>query len=156
MIPYSKVITWFKAPDLTDEEYVIGEDNTGFMLENLGSMNVRREVAERGHEYYTHSRVSYIYLDGVHGRAIVEGSEPYELEFELINGEIRNLSCSCYCTYPCKHEFAAMLQLRETLDLIRKNYGDQYDQTGYFAAISKKALMSVVLNRAETGTISLN
>ena len=30
------------------------------------------------------------------------------------------------------------------------------NQTGYFAAISKKTLMSVVLNRAETGTISLN
>lgn len=156
VIPYSKVITWFKAPDLADEEYVTGEDNTGFMLENLASMNVRHEIAERGHEYYINNKVSYICLDGIHGRAIVEGSKPYELEFDLVDGEIRNLVCSCYCSYPCKHEFAAMLQLRETLDLIRKNYGEQYAQTGYFAAISKKTLMSVVLNRAETGTITLN
>ena len=72
------------------------------------------------------SRVRYICLDGSKGHAIVEGTQIYELEFEYQNGEIRNLTCSCFCSYPCKHEFAAMLQLRETLELIAKNYEPQY------------------------------
>ena len=85
----------------------------------------------------------------------MEGSQIYELEFEYINGVIRNLTCTCFCSYPCKHEFAAMLQLRETLELIAKNYESQYKTSNYFAAVVKGTLMSFAVEGKESGSILL-
>lgn len=156
-IPYSKVITWFKAPGFDDEEYVTGDgEDEGFFLDELSEMGIQHEVAERGIEYYRENRVSYLSLDGIHGRAIVEGTEPYVLDFEYIEGEVCNLVCDCYCKYRCKHELATMLQLRDALSMIEKNYGDQYARTGYFAALSKPAFMRFVFDRRKTGSFVLD
>ena len=156
VIPYSKVVSWFKAPSFDEEEYITGEEGGGFLLEDLSSMKIRQEIAERGHDYYRNNKVAYLCLDGIHGKAIVTGSEPYEIEFDFIDGEISNLVCNCFCTYCCKHEFAAMLQLRETLDMIRKHYDDQYARTGYFAALSKSAFLTYVLDHTQTGTFTFH
>ena len=155
MLPYSKVISWFKAPDKEDDLYVSGNDDSGFQLDDLSTMKVGHDIAERGHDYYMESRVRYICLAGTKGRAIVEGSRTYELEFECQNMEIRNLTCNCFCSYPCKHEFAAMLQLRETLELIAKNYEPRYKERGYFAAVAKGTLMSFAVDSKEEGSILL-
>ena len=155
VLPYSKVISWFKAPDKGDDIYASGKDDSGFNLNDLSTMEISHDVAERGHNYYMESRVRYICLDGTKGRAIVEGTQIYELEFEYQNDEIRNLTCSCFCSYPCKHEFAAMLQLRETLKLITKNYEAQYQASNYFAAVFKGTLMSIAVDGKETGSILL-
>lgn len=152
-IPFEKVKTWFKAPE-GDEEYAVSNDDTKhFPLDDLTKMNISHDIADRGHAYYMENKVSYISVDGNHGYAIVEGSEPYEIEFDYYEGEISNLICSCFCSYTCKHEFAAMLQLRETLELITKNYENEHND--YFAAISKKIFMSIVMNKKESGRISL-
>ena len=118
-------------------------------------MNVSAAVAERGHEYYMENKVKYISVDDDKGYAIVEGSENYEVEFEYRNGEISRLVCSCFCSYNCKHEFAAMLQLRETLKLIEKNYADEYECTGYFAAVSKGTLFGFAIDGKEKGGFTL-
>ena len=55
-------------------------------------------------------------------RAIVEGTEFYEVEFTLEAGQIRSLMCDCPYPEICKHEYAVMLQLKETLDLISPRY----------------------------------
>ncbi len=152
-IPFSKVLTWFKAPE-SDEDYVSGNDETkSFPLEDLSKMNISPSIADRGHNYYLENRVSYLYIDGTHGRGIVEGSENYEIEFDYIEGEISNLKCSCFCSGACKHEFAAMLQLKESLELITENYENQYN--GYFAIISKGVFMNTVMNKKKSGKISL-
>ena len=154
-LPYSKVISWFKAPDKEEDVYVSGNDDSSFQLDDLSTMKVSHDIAERGHDYYMESRVRYICLDGTKGRAIVEGSQIYELEFECENREIRNLTCNCFCSYPCKHEFAAMLQLRETLELIAKNYESQHKATNYFAAVVKGTLMSFAIDGKDAGSILL-
>lgn len=156
VIPYEKIITWFKAPELDEEEYITGEGDDSFLLENLSSMNFDLSVAERGHNYFVNNRVSYISLDGIHGTAIVEGSKPYVVEFDYADGEISNLICDCFCNYHCKHEFAAMLQLRETLDMLQKHYSDQYEKSEYFAALSKSAFLKYVLGHSETGTFTFH
>ena len=155
VLPYSKVISWFKAPDKKDDIYASGNDDSSFNLNDLSTMKISHEIAERGHDYCMESRVRYICLDGAKGRAIVEGSQIYELEFEYINGEISNLTCNCFCSYPCKHEFAAMLQLRETLELIAKNYEPQYKASNYFATVAKGTLMSIAVDGKEAGSILL-
>ena len=155
-LPYSKVISWFKAPDKEDDIYASGNDDFSFNLNDLSTMKISHDVAERGHDYYMESRVRYICLDGSKGHAIVEGTQIYELEFEYQNGEIRNLTCSCFCSYPCKHEFAAMLQLRETLELIAKNYEPQYKASNYFAAVVKGTLLSFAVDGKDVGSMILN
>ena len=150
-----KVITWFKAPATEDEIFVSGNDESGFLLHDLNAMRISRATADRGHDYYTDNSVRYISLDNTHVRAIVEGSRPYELECDYVNGEVRNLVCDCFCSEPCKHEFAAMLQLRETLELIEKNYPAQLEATQYFAAVCKGTLLNFAMDSKETGSIVL-
>ena len=156
VLPYSKVISWFRAPDREEDLYASGNDDSGFDLNDLTTMKISRDIAKRGHDYYMESRVRYICLDGVQGRAIVEGSRVYELEFDCRDREIWNLTCGCFCSYPCKHEFAAMLQLRETLELISKNYEAQYQAAGYFAAVAKGTLMGIAVDGKDAGSFVLN
>lgn len=153
-LPKDKVSTWFRAP-MQDEEYVSGYDDATFSLDQLSDMNVSKSVAERGHEYYVNNQVRYICIDGNRGYALVEGSETYEVEFEYRDREISNLVCSCFCSFNCKHEFAAMLQLRETLDIIEKHYQEEYKGTGYFAAIHKATLFNFVIEGKEKGKFTL-
>ena len=154
-LPSSKAVTWFKAPAKEDDEFVSGSDDTTFRLDDLKGMNVTAAIAERGHEYYMENKVRYISIDGTKGYAIVEGREAYEVEFEYRSGEISQLICSCFCSYNCKHEFAAMLQLRETLELIEKNYGDEYERTGYFAAVNKGTLFAFAIDGKDNGSFTL-
>ena len=154
-LPISKAVTWFKAPAKEDDEFVSGSDDTAFRLDDLSGMKVSAAIAERGHEYYMENKVRYICIDGTKGYAIVEGSEAYEVEFEYRNGEISSLICSCFCSYNCKHEFAAMLQLKETLELIGKHYEDEYERTGYFAAINKGTLFAFAIDGKDTGSFIL-
>ena len=88
-------------------------------------------------------------MDNGHGRAIVEGEHAYEVEFGFADGEIRNLICSCPCGYTCKHEVAAMMQLKETLELIEKHYADLHDV--YLAAIVKGDLFRFAIDSKESG-----
>ena len=154
-LPAAKIVTWYKAPVKEEDEFVSGSDDTSFILDDLGEMNVSSSVAQRGHDYYVENKVRYISVDGTHGYAIVEGSEAYEVEFEYRNGEISDLTCSCFCSYNCKHEFAAMLQLRDTLKHIEENYADEFDRTGYFAAVSKGAFFSFVIDGKESGKFTV-
>ena len=152
-LPYSKVITWFNAPE-SDEEFVSSDDDSyRFPLNDLSKMKIPHYIADRGHDYYIENRVCYIEIDATRGHAIVEGSENYEIEFDYMDGAISNLKCSCFCSGACKHEFAAMLQLKETLELITKNYEDEYNS--YFAAISKGVFMNMAMNKKVSGKISL-
>lgn len=155
VLPYEQVITWFKAPEKEGEVYVSGKDETGFRLDDLGAMGVSGSTAERGQDYFLENRVRYITVTEGHGRAIVEGTQPYELEFEYANGEIQDLTCSCFCSYPCKHQFASMLQLKEILDLIGKHYAGQYAESSYFAAVFKGTLLEFAIDSRETGHIVL-
>lgn len=154
-IPSKKVKTWFMSPDKVDDEYACGNDGTTFRLDNLENVKVTPVVAERGQEYFDDNRVKYISLKGKKGYAIIEGSEAYEVEFEYNNGEISRLVCSCYCSYNCKHEYAAMLQLRQILEVIEKDHAEEYERTGFFAAVNKDTLFSFAIDGKEEGSITL-
>ncbi len=152
-IPFKKALTWFKAPE-EDAEFISSDDDTNaFSIDDLSGMNIQKYDADRGYDYYMDSRVVFIEIDGLCGRAIIEGSKFYEVEFDYIDGEIGNLKCSCYCSGACRHEFAAILQLKETLKFITDNYDDYYE--GYFAAISKCVFMNTVMSKKVSGKISL-
>ncbi len=154
VLPVEKVRFWFQAPEEDGEDgYRSGSDESAFPLEDPRGMGASPAAAERGHGYYVENRVRYLSLDAGEGYAIVEGSKPYELRFSCQDGLIRHLTCSCYCGIGCKHAFAAMLQLRETLEKIQADYAPQYG--GYFAAVHKGTLLSLALDGRETGSLTL-
>lgn len=154
-LPISKAGSWFLAPIMEDDEFACGSDDTSFYLDKLDGMKLSTAIEERGHNYYLGNRVKYICLDNNKGYAIVEGSGYYEVEFEYCDRVISGLVCSCFCSNNCKHEYAVMLQLIETLELIEKYYADEYDSTGYFAAISKSTLFDFAVAGRETGCVIL-
>ena len=77
------------------------------------------------------------------------------MDFEYHGGKISRLTCSCFCSCNCKHEIAAMLQLKETLESVEKTYSDEFERTGYFAAIAKTTLFSFAIDGNEKGGIVL-
>ena len=83
------------------------------------------------------------------------GTEPYVVGFEYSNGLIRNLTCNCSYAYRCKHEVAVMMQLRDALESIRKNYGSVFSEANYFAALSKTDFVDCVMENAKTGDFAL-
>jgi len=148
-LPYEQAILWFKAPDKEDEEIISGNDDSSFPLRDLSRMGVDSVIGERGQRYYLENRVKYLRLDGTHGRAIVTGSKSYEIEFTYEDGQIRDLVCNCFCCYPCKHEVAAMLQLRETLDKIEKYYAKDFEKVGHFTIIHRETLFDIAVRGRE-------
>ena len=153
VLPYDKIRAWYLPPVKPEDEYETGNDDTVIILDKLGDMKVFQAVWERSRGYYIDNHVRYICLADGYGRAIVEGERTYEVEFDFVDGEIRNLICSCPCGYTCKHEVAAMMQLKETLELIEKHYSDLH--CGYFAAIVKGDLFRFVIDSQETGSFTL-
>ncbi len=154
-IPYEKIVTWFKAPDHEDDVYVSGSDGHGFCLDDLSGMNVSDAVAERGRGYYAEKRVVYFCLDHGRGRAIVEGTRPYEVEFRYCSGEITDLVCSCYCSGFCKHTVAVMLQLQETLAWLGEHMGFDWNADGYVAALRQSAFAAFAVNGRTMGRLVL-
>ena len=154
VIPYDKIRAWFLPPE-SEEEYAVGCDDESVHIDDPRAFGFRSEIAERGFDYYNRCKVVYISVDGESGRAIVEGSRAYELTFDYFAGEISNLTCGCFCSYHCKHEFAILLQLRETLRMIEELYDDEYGESDNFAAISKSALLTYAMDREEKGSIVL-
>ena len=154
-LPAAQVTSWFRAPVGEGEEFASGNDDFSFSLEHLEEMKITNAIAERGHDYFMENRVRYLCLDGTKGYAVVEGTKAYAVEFRYHDGEIRNLLCDCFCSYPCKHEFAAMLQLKETLGHIAKHYAHEYEQTGYFAAIAKETFFAFAISNCQEGGFSL-
>lgn len=145
---------WFRAPASEEEVYVSGDDDFSFPLDDL-EMGIGGAIAERGRQYHLENRVQYLCLNGAKGYAIVRGGHAYTVEFAYQNGSISKLVCDCFCSYPCKHEFAAMLQLRETLELIRKQHAKEYAQTGCLTAICKETLFAFAVSGKEGGSFTL-
>ena len=153
-LPVEQALGWFMPPT-KEEDLVCGYDDTTFALDRPEEMDIRPEVAHRGHEYFMENKVTYLCLDGGRGTAVVEGKRAYTVEFEYRGGQIGRMVCSCPFTENCKHEFATMLQLRELLDRIHEAYGAQYEHSGYFAAILKGVLFAVAVDGMETGRFVL-
>lgn len=153
-LTFGKVITWYKAPE-NEEEFVNGSDGSSFPLETLEGLKFDEHDLENGKEIYMENSVEYVELNGTKGRAIVVTSKPYIVEFTYKNGEISELYCECYHLTPCKHCFATLFQLRETLKSIEENYSETYNKSNYFATIFKPKFFNFAVNNKTTGSINL-
>ena len=152
-IPYDKVMNWFHMPQ---NEKPNTADNQDFMLSDLSGMNADDKIMERGRDYQLKNKVAYFSLDGMQGKALVMGTEPYVVEFEFDDGVVRNLTCNCSYGHRCKHEVAVMLQLRETLELIHNNFGKEFSEFNYFAALNRADFVDCIMDHTKLGDFSLN
>ncbi len=152
-IPYDKVMNWFHVPR-TEKPNI--EDDPDFLISDLSGMNADGKIMERGRDYQLKNKVAYFCLDGTQGKALVTGTEPYAVEFEFDDGVVRNLTCNCSYNHRCKHEVAVMLQLRETLELIRNNYGKEFAESNYFAALNRADFIDCIMDHTQLGNFSLN
>lgn len=153
VLPYDRLLRWFRGP-MEEERLSCCRNYEPFPLERPEQMPAGAAAARRGMEYYEEGMVRYLTLEGTRGRAIVEGSEYYAVEFTYRDGQISDLRCDCLCSDMCKHQVAALRQLRELLRLIRVNYGGYYRENGYFAAVSKIMLFHHAFARRETGRMT--
>ncbi len=144
-IPSEKVLTWFKAPS-SEDEYVTGQEDTDDVVYDLENIKIPNKLTEKSLEYYKENRVRYISVEKENGFAIVEGTHPYEVEFKVQNGKISNFICSCFCNGECKHQMAVLLELRDIFKFINKNYKEEYEESGYFAAVAKGLFFDVVID----------
>lgn len=158
-LKYEKVLGWFKAPADEDEEYVSGDDmGEAICLSRLDSLGAAPEIMERGFDYFMRDRVVFVSVEDGRGRAIVDGTRAYELEFTLrrdVDGEwlIHSFGCDCPCYFPCKHQAALLIQLRDSLTMIELLYQDEFERSGGFSLISREVFTGFVLKKLKTGRI---
>lgn len=154
-LPKNKVATWFMPPAGKDDEYASGSDDSSFELCEFFDAGFSPGVRERGGDYYEANRVKYIGIDNGKGYAIVEGSSFYEVEFTYTDGRISELTCSCFCSYRCKHEYATMLQLKDTLDWIIDKHKAELELSGCFAAVDAVSFFTYALDGKKEACITL-
>ena len=153
-LKFEQVATWFMAPSMESEEFASGEGGDTFHITELGDMKIDKATADRGYDYFIENKVVYIELDHGNGKAIVVGTKPYVVEFSFDDGVIGNLVCDCYCSGACKHEFAVMLQLRETLGIIADNY-KFIDPNDYLAVVSKTVFFENAVGNKTKGNFTI-
>ena len=141
-LPYHQVRSWFLPPE--EDVYVMVPDSIPYPLHDLAQFPIASHIAERGHDYYTGNRVRYLRIENGNGVALVEGTEVYEVTFRYDDGMVSDLLCSCPCDFNCKHIFAALLQLRETLTAVESLLSSA-EVPACVTAIHLPALMDVTL-----------
>lgn len=147
-----KISQWFFSPQ-GEEPYISTYRPAPFPLDDLTQFPIEHARLERGLQYYKEQRVVYMCIDDRYGYAIVRGSEYYEVEFEYNNGIIEDISCSCYCDGHCKHEFAVLLELQYMLQIVEKEFKNEYSKNGYVATIDKDIVWQMSVRWTNKGTI---
>lgn len=155
VLDHEKVLSWYKSLFDDEDELVSNTDKVSFTLSDFKGFKVSPNIYERGEDYYLQDRVVCIELDSTQGRAIVEGSKVYTVEFTYKNGEITLLLCDCYCVGVCKHQVAAMLQLRDLVKSIDEEYEDKLRTEEYVCAVQQSVFNKIVLNKKNLTKITL-
>ena len=150
-----KISQWFFSPQ-GEEPYISTYRPAPFPLDDLTQFPIEHARLERGLQYYKEQRVVYMCIDDRYGYAIVRGSEHYEVEFEYNNGIIEDISCSCYCDGHCKHEFAVLLELQYMLQIVEREFKNEYSKNRYVATIDKDVVWQMSVRWTNKGTIFFN
>jgi len=148
-LSYEKCRGWFLPP--VDEETVISEDDEyGFPLEQLNSIKISCDEAEKGRDLFFSCSVALLCIEGDRGKAIITDRAVHEVEFRFENGMISNLVCDCYSCSHCEHEFAALLQLQKLLKDIEKNFPKYTGKD--FIAIDRSEFFSIAVSGKDGGS----
>lgn len=133
------------------ENPAYGEDNLSLCLQNLEKSPLfENEIVKlKGYSLYKEERVPFIFLKNGVGKALVRGSQWYEIDFRYQNGTITYLACDCPYFGECKHLYAFLLKLRDFMQKFTKKH-----QTDSFV-LCKKQCFNAILSSAQ-GDIQLD
>lgn len=71
------------------------------------------QIKSRGKDYYNNNHIVSIVRNGNEFIAKVEGSKRYEVRVNYDeDDEILYYDCTCPCEFPCKHEYAVLLAIK--------------------------------------------
>lgn len=101
--------------DAPDDEVVSGEGYRIDLCAPEDCEDITPAVAARAVTYRNEGRVRYLSLYRGVGRAYVEGSRWYRVDFCCRDGVMTDIFCDCPYPYLCKHETAVALTLRMLL-----------------------------------------
>lgn len=88
----------------------------------------QEKILIRGYDYYLSGAVEDLKVYGNHIESIVEGTEEYEVEIDIENGEVTSMYCSCpYAQdgYACKHMAATLYEYTQD-ECEAEEYQDEY------------------------------
>lgn len=98
--------------DEEDDEVISGEGYTIDINNIEDCEDITSAIAERAINYCMEGRVRYLcVLNGI-GRAYVEGTKWYRVDFRFSDGVMTDIYCDCPYPELCKHEVAVALTLR--------------------------------------------
>jgi len=156
IINYRVVRGWFNNPqNIQHTALAWGIDEFDFA--DVKSWPFDEKTAYRGKDCYEAENVVYLSInDEKKVSAIIRGSDTYhEVEFYYVGGKISSLVCDCYRFENCRHQYAALLQLKQFLQTVTVKFAEQYEKSGCFAAISKACLYKYAIEGKDKGKISL-
>ena len=143
--------TWFVAPEIPNDdpdEMIVSGEGWEIPLDDLtGADGAEQAVFERAVRYCNEGKVAYISVkDGI-GKAFVEGSQMYELDFELHGRMLTEGYCGCPFPRLCKHLLAVAL----TLSVFTKS--GEFDPDGDFVIIDPSRLFYMIRHSRQTVTV---
>ena len=133
--------------DEEEEDEVISGEGYTIDINNIEDCeDITSAIAERAVDYCTEGRVRYLCVQNGVGRAYVEGSKWYRVDFHFDNGMMTDIYCDCPYAELCKHEVAVALTLRM---LVKQ---PQFKKVGDFMALDRWVFWQLA-SRADTITI---
>ena len=101
-----------KGEDEDEDEVISGEGYTIDINNIEGCEDITSAIAERAVNYCMDGRVRYLCVRNGIGRAYVEGTKWYRVDFHFSDGMMTDIYCDCPYSELCKHEVAVALTLR--------------------------------------------
>ena len=129
--------------DEEEDEVISGEGYTIDINNIEDCEDITSAIAERAVNYCSEGRVRYLCVqDGV-GRAYVEGTKWYRVDFHFNDGIMTDIYCDCPYSDLCKHEVAVAITLR----MLFKQ--PQFQNAGDFMALDRQVFWQLA-SRAES------
>lgn len=101
-----------KKAEEDDDEVISGDGYTIDIHDIESCEDITSAIAERALNYCMEGRVRYLCVRNGVGRAYVEGSKWYRVDFRWDDGMMTDIYCDCPYSELCKHEVAVAFTLR--------------------------------------------
>ena len=100
-----------KDADEEDDVIISGEGDEISLEDIINNPNITQPILHRALDYCKQGLVRYICIENGVGRAFVEGTKWYRVDFQYENGRMSDIYCDCPYPDLCKHEVAVALNL---------------------------------------------
>lgn len=135
-----------KNEDEEEDEVISGEGYTIDINNIEGCQDITSAIAERAVNYCMDGRVRYLCIQNGIGRAYVEGTKWYRVDFYFSDGMMTDIYCDCPYSELCKHEVAVAITLRMLFNQ------PQFKNAGDFMALDRWVFWQLA-SRADSITI---